>query len=157
MITCTIFKINEEMNHSGLGRAALNRLLKKMGIEEKLVVSSSGKPYLPSNIKYVSSSHSGKYLICVIADQPVGIDIEKIRDLHPGIIARLNLSEQPFEQWTLREAKIKLTGDPQAMFEEVIFDETCMRTIDVDPQYRCVIISDRKIEELTVSTGGFYE
>lgn len=157
MITCTIFKINEEMNHSGLGRAALNRLLKKMGIEEKLVVSSSGKPYLPSNIKYVSSSHSGKYLICVIADQPVGIDIEKIRDLHPGIIARLNLSEQPFEQWTLREAKIKLTGDPQAMFEEVIFDETCMRTIDVDPQYRCVIISNRKIEELAVSTGGFYE
>lgn len=157
MITCTIFKINEEINHSGLGRAALSRLLKKMGIEEKLVVSSLGKPYLPSNVKYVSSSHSGKYLICAIADQPVGIDIEKIRDLHPGIIARLHLSEHPFEQWTLREAKIKLTGDPQAMFEEVIFDETCMRTIEVDPQYRCVVISDRKIDEITVSRGGFYE
>lgn len=157
MITCTIFKINEEINHSGLGRAALHKLLKKMGIEEKLVVSSLGKPYLPSNSKYVSSSHSGKYLICAIADQPIGIDIEKIRDLHPGIIARLHLNENPFEQWTLREAMIKLTGDPQAMFEEVIFDETRMRTIEVDSQYRCVIISDRNIEELTVSTGGFYE
>lgn len=157
MITCTIFKINEEINHSGLGRAALHKLLKKMGIEEKLAVSPLGKPYLPSNVKYVSSSHSGKYLICAIADQPVGIDIEKIRDLHPGIIERLHLSENPFEQWTLREAKIKLTGDPQAMFEEVIFDETFMRTIEVDSQYHCVIISDRKIHEITVSKGGFYE
>jgi phosphopantetheinyl transferase len=154
MITCTIFKINEEINHSGLGRAALIRLLKKMGIDEKLALTSSGKPYLPSNIKYVTSSHSGKYLICAIGDQPVGIDIEKIRELHPGIIARLNLSENPFEQWTLREAMIKLTGDPQAMFEEVIFDKACMQKIDLDPGYVCVIISDRNIEDLKVEKGG---
>ncbi len=154
MITCTIFKINEEINHSGLGRAALIRLLKKMGIEEKLALTSSGKPYLPSNVQYVSSSHSGKYLICAIGDQPVGIDIEKIRELHPGIIARLKLSENPFEQWTLREAMIKLTGDPQAMFEEVIFDKTCMQKIDLDPGYVCVIISDRNIEDLKVEKGG---
>lgn len=157
MITCTIFKINEEINHSGLGRAALSGLLKKMGIEEKLAISSQGKPYLPSNTKYVSSSHSGKYLICAIGDQPVGIDIEKIRELHPGIIARLKLSENPFEQWTLREAMIKLTGDPQAMFEEVIFEPLCMQKIDVDPGYVCVIVSDRNLQGLTVEKGGFYE
>jgi phosphopantetheinyl transferase len=157
MITCTIFKINEEINHSGLGRAALSRLLKKMGIEEKLVISSQGKPYLPSNIKYVSSSHSGKYLICVIADQPVGIDIEKIRELHPGIIARLKLSENPFEQWTLREAMIKLRGDPQAMFEEVTFDPLRMKKIEVDPGYVCVLLSDAEIQQVNVEKGGFYE
>ncbi|MDO9591927.1 MAG: hypothetical protein CVU85_08865 [Firmicutes bacterium HGW-Firmicutes-10] len=157
MITCTIFKINEEINHSGLGRAALNRLLKKMGIEEKLAVTPQGKPYLPSNIKYVTSSHSGKYLICAIGDQPIGIDIEKIRELHPGLVARLKLSENPFEQWTLREAMIKLSGDPQAMFEEVAFDPAYMQRIDVDPGYVCVIVSNRKIEQMTVEKGGFYE
>lgn len=154
MITCTIFKINEEINHSGLGKAALVKLLKKMGIEEKLAVTSSGKPYLPSNVKYVSSSHSGKYLICAIGDQPIGIDIEKIRKLHPGIITRLKLSEQPFEQWTLREAMIKLTGDPQAMFEEVLFDPAFMQKIDIDSDYVCVIVSSENINELIVEKGG---
>jgi|GEM_PF-3101992 phosphopantetheinyl transferase len=157
MITCTIYKINEEINHSGLGRAALSRLLKKMGIDEKLVISSQGKPYLPSNSKYVTSSHSGKYLICAIGDQPIGIDIEKIRELHPGIINRLKLSENPFEQWTLREAMIKMTGDPQAMFEEVPFDPACMQRIEVDPGYMCVIVSDRTIDQITIEKGGFYE
>ena len=157
MITCTIFKIEEEINHSGLGRAALSKLLKYMGIEEKLVVSSQGKPYLSSNAKYVSSSHSGKYLICAIADQPIGIDIEKVRKLHPGIIARLQLKERPFEQWTLREAMTKLTDNPLTMFEEVKFDQRNMRLIDVDPDYVCVIVSDREIDELTVIKGGYYE
>jgi phosphopantetheinyl transferase len=157
MITCTIFKINEEINHSGLGRAALNRLLKKMGIEEKLAFSAQGKPYLPTNVKYVSSSHSGKYLICAISDQPIGIDIEKIRELHPGIIARLKLNEHPFEQWTLREAMTKLTDDPLTMFEEVAFDQKNMQMIDVDPGYVCVIVSDREIKELNVERGGYYE
>jgi hypothetical protein len=157
MITCTIFEIDEEINHSGLGRAALSRLLKKMGIEEKLAFTSHGKPYLPSKVKYVTSSHSGKYLICAIGDQPIGIDIEKIRALHPGIIARLNLSDQPFLQWTLREAMIKLVDDPQVMFEEVIYDPSCMRRIEVDTDYECVIISDTKIEKLIVEKGGFYE
>jgi phosphopantetheinyl transferase len=128
-----------------------------MGIEEKLAVTPQGKPYLPSNIKYVTSSHSGKYLICAIGDQPIGIDIEKIRELHPGLVARLKLSENPFEQWTLREAMIKLSGDPQAMFEEVAFDPAYMQRIDVDPGYVCVIVSNRKIEQMTVEKGGFYE
>jgi hypothetical protein len=157
MITATIFKINEEVNHSGLGRAALIRLLKKMGIEEKLATSAQGKPYLPSNIKYVSSSHSGKYLICAIADQPIGIDIEKIRELHPGIVARLKLSENPFEQWTLREAMTKLSDDPQTMFEQVNYNPKTMKMIDVDPGYVCVIVSDRDLEGLTVEKGGYYE
>lgn len=157
MITCTIFKINEEVNHSGLGRAALSRLLKKMGIEEKLTISTHGKPYLPSSRKYVSSSHSGKYLVCAISDQPIGIDIEKIRELHPGIVARLQLSDNPFEQWTLREAMTKLTDNPLTMFEEVLFDPNSMQMIDVDPGYVCVIVSDRKLESLTVEKGGYYE
>ncbi len=157
MITCMIYKINENINHSGLGRAAISKNLKKMGIEEKLSLTSQGKPYLPSNIKYVSSSHSGKYLIVAIGDQPVGIDIEKVRELHPGTIARLSLKEQPFEQWTLREAMIKLKGDPNAMFEEVFFDEENMRRIDIEPGYVCVIVSDRKIEELIIEKGGYYE
>ena len=145
MITCMIYKINENINHSGLGRTTISKILKKMGIEEKLSITPQGKPYLPSNVKYVSSAHSGKYLICAIGDQPVGIDIEKIRELHPGTVVRLNLKDQPFEQWTLREAMIKLTGDPNAMFEEVIFDETRMRKIDIEPGYACVIVSDRPI------------
>jgi 4'-phosphopantetheinyl transferase len=157
MITCTIYKINENINHSGLGRATIIKNLRKMGIEEKLSISPQGKPYLPSNVKYVSSAHSGKYLICAIGDQPVGIDIEKIRELHPGTIARLNLKDQPFEQWTLREAMIKLTGDANAMFDEVIFDEVRMRKIDIEPGYACVIVSDRPIEELIIEKGGFYE
>ena len=43
------------------------------------------------------------------------------------------------------------------MFEEVIYDDTRMRKIDIEPGYACVIVSDQVIEELIIEKGGYYE
>ena len=85
-----------------------------------------GKPFLsyPPSLHY-NISHSGKYVVCILADQEVGIDIQIHRkanyermlkrmvpeDEYNEILASADMQERFFEQWVLREAYIKWTGE----------------------------------------------
>jgi len=85
-----------------------------------------GKPFLAGeNDFHFNLSHSGDWVVCVVDNMPVGIDVEKIHDVD------LNLSERFFSQeehkylltmdinkrrenffkfWTLKESYIKADG-----------------------------------------------
>lgn len=85
-----------------------------------------GKPFftLLPEIHY-NITHSGKYVACVFADQPVGIDIQEHREVSfdkilsrmvreeekEKILASENMTEEFFRAWVLREAFIKWTGE----------------------------------------------
>ena len=59
-------------------------LLKEyLGVENdaQLVMNKNGKPMLVDARKHFNLSHSGKYVVLAIADQEVGIDIERIMKL----------------------------------------------------------------------------
>ena len=74
---------------------------------------------------YYNISHSGEYVVCILADQEVGIDIQIHRkanyermlkrmvpeDEYNEILASADMQERFFEQWVLREAYIKWTGE----------------------------------------------
>ena len=80
----------------------------------------SYRPSLHYNI-----SHSGEYVVCILADQEVGIDVQIHRkanfegmlkrmvpeDEYNEILASADMQERFFEQWVLREAYIKWTGE----------------------------------------------
>ena len=56
-------------------------LLKEyLGVENdaQLVMNKNGKPMLVDARKHFNLSHSGKYVVLAIADQEVGIDIERL-------------------------------------------------------------------------------
>lgn len=54
----------------------MGRLLVKKLLSDSIVVDKNGKPFLSSNSKYISLSHSDNYVVLCVADDEVGIDIE---------------------------------------------------------------------------------
>lgn len=85
-----------------------------------------GKPVLINNSKFhFNISHSGEWVVCVVNDSPVGIDIEKIQLIDYSVTDFI-LSEKEYKNftqisdenklsyfyylWTLKESYIKAEG-----------------------------------------------
>jgi 4'-phosphopantetheinyl transferase len=117
-------------------RALLAEILIRSIIASKLKVSNKtiefgtnkyGKPFLKGNFDlHFNVSHSENWIVCVIDDKPVGIDIEKMRPIKLEIAAQFfsdeeykmlmskDLKDQQhffFDLWTLKESYIKAVGD----------------------------------------------
>ena len=71
------------------------------------LTEENGKPYVEGNPFYFSISHSGDYAVCAISDRPVGVDVEKERELSESFKARF---AESVTEWTKKESKGKLTG-----------------------------------------------
>ncbi len=109
-----------------LAKNALSKVLQIPMTEIDIKVSPDGKPYLEGNPVYFSISHSGNRVCCVVADTPVGIDVEQIRNISLNCAERIctknelnylysgkNEEEQLyrfFVIWTRKEAFFKAVG-----------------------------------------------
>lgn len=117
------------------GELARSVIAKKFNIDKKDVrfrVDKGGKPYAEGLDVNFSISHSGTIALCAVADGPVGIDIEKIRDADLSVakkhfamdeqdyvLEKLSLSRQRFfEIWTRKEAYVKMLGKGISYFPE---------------------------------------
>lgn len=96
---------------SGDGKALIKKFLPA---NNTMTVSSKDKPLLSSG--YVSVSHTQHMAVVIFSAYPVGIDIEKKKELSSRLIERLQLKEPYIESWVLREAAIKLFDEPSYLF-----------------------------------------
>lgn len=100
--------------YEALGIRADFRLLK---------YNSLGKPYFDIEGVHFNISHSGCYVVCALADSPIGIDIEKIKPHSEGLYRRalneeelLYIKSCPDEAreftrlWTRKESYLKKEG-----------------------------------------------
>lgn len=103
----------------------LNETLKDFDSKIETPVTLSydinGKPhlYLDREI-FVSLTHSGKYVGCMVSDKPCGIDIEIHKNRDYGKIAKricteselssIKNEEDFFDLWTAKESILKATG-----------------------------------------------
>lgn len=78
---------------------------------------NSGKPY-KDNVEF-SLSHSNEYVILATSNSPIGIDIEKIKDINPNLIdysfveldaKEIKTKEEFFSRWVLKESLVKCIG-----------------------------------------------
>ena len=110
-----------------------------------------GKPFLccrPS--LHYNISHSGVYVVCLLADQEVGIDVQVHRKANYEAILRRMLPEKQcaeilaepdrerifFEQWVLREAYIKWTGEGLSKdLRTISMNEGCHMLLDMEEGY----------------------
>lgn len=85
-----------------------------------------GKPTVDlPGAPHFNVSHSGKWVVCAVNDRPIGVDVERIHDIDPGISKRFfsrqendDLESLPeafrkerfFDFWSLKESYIKAIG-----------------------------------------------
>lgn len=91
---------------------------------QRIAYGPYGKPYLRDypNVHF-NISHSGQYVVCAVADRPVGIDVQVIGVYRPDVaarvccpeeLARLGANDDPATEftklWTRKEAHLKMLG-----------------------------------------------
>jgi 4'-phosphopantetheinyl transferase len=132
-------KARERFTHLSRGadvqRSLLGELLARYLIAGKLRISGeeiifeagpNGKPAIRGNdTLYFNISHSGQWVVCAIASVPVGVDVERLRPVNPGLAKRFftngefeMLQALPEEErtskfielWTLKESFLKAIG-----------------------------------------------
>jgi 4'-phosphopantetheinyl transferase len=109
-----------------LARAGICR---KTGLRSRQLHFSAnryGKPFLLNDPTiHFNISHAGRYVVCAIGDQPVGVDIEIIKPINLRIAERFfapdetacilsapeaSQTERFFQIWTMKESRIKWEG-----------------------------------------------
>jgi len=103
---------------------------KYLQLEEKEIIfekDKNGKPFLKGVENfYFNISHSDRYVVCAVSDEPVGVDVEKIRPVKLRLADRFFTEQERryvynaeneasqyqrfFEIWTRKEAFVKMDG-----------------------------------------------
>ena len=106
--------------------ALLERALADRGLEQMPAVERApgGKPYFPDRPELCFSlSHSGPWALCALGDGPVGADVETVRPRREALLRALSAQELAwfrgrgsrwedfYTLWTLKEARVKCTGE----------------------------------------------
>ena len=127
-----------------LARIEICRATKISNNQLQFSVNAYGKPYLNNSPHiHFNISHTGHYVACVVADEPVGIDVELIKNVNIKIAKRFFTPDETayiiedrrqayrfYEVWTKKESRIKWEGKglykPLPSFSVFEFDQQCL-------------------------------
>ena len=116
-------KQEKDKKRSLLGEILLKKLLEEEKVDAYILSSDNGRPYLSDDSFYVSISHSGEMAAAAISEEPIGIDVERLRKIDLKLIERVCTEREAeyikegdnpefrfFEIWTAKEAYFKKQG-----------------------------------------------
>ena len=160
----------EDLQRSLFGELLVRRMVsEKLNIpfgEIEIGFSSKGKPMLKGkNDLHFNLSHSGHWVVCAIANKPVGIDVEVIQPGKLKIAKRFftdteikdlrSKEEQEqlhyfFDLWTLKESYLKVLGKglTLALNSFSVVNEGNKFRIKIDTKFIDVHLKQYFIEEV---------
>lgn len=98
-----LFTMSSELHRRGF--LSIRHLLRAAGYtDQNLYYSDEGKPHLDDD-KYISITHSYEFTAIIVSEQPVGIDIEKLREKIQRIAPKFIGYEEEFVSKTVEKIK----------------------------------------------------
>ena len=100
--------------------------------EIRITCDGSGKPLCDGC--YISFSHSGDYAVCTVSSFPIGVDIEKKRDINPKLINKICVNDAEMEYaadtqslltlWSVKEACFKALSPKVSTVSDISLEIT---------------------------------
>ncbi len=147
------FKREEDIKRSILGEILIKRILKEsFSLEASIECDKNGKPYIDNSELYISISHSFDMVFAAVSQKPIGVDIEKIKDINFGVARKFadeneleyigtNLNRF-YEIWTAKEAYFKIAGGSAVNFKS-FSAFSLQREIVLNKDYFAQIVTKR--------------
>ena len=154
------YKYLDDKKRCLLAELLLKEGLKQFNIKEfEYTFNEYGKPYLKDINVFFNISHSKDYVVCIISDEEVGIDIEYKKDIdYSKLIKRFKIEEQNsihniddfYSIWTKKEAYIKMKGEGLRI-ELNSFDTNNIKEISLLDDYKIsVCFKNNKTDEIKI-------
>ena len=114
--------------------------------EVEIVRKEGEKPRFDTEEAYFNLSHSGGVMMLGISHSPIGVDIEKIRDIDYKKFDFIDADdlEDFFEKWTERESYLKFTGEGLSAFRREIPSEAHFEHFPVWDEYHACVCADEQ-------------
>ena len=125
--------------------------------EVEIVRKEGEKPRFDTEEAYFNLSHSGGVMMLGISHSPIGVDIEKIRDIDYKKFDFIDADdiEDFFEKWTERESYLKFTGEGLSAFRREIPSEAHFEHFSVwDEYHACVCADEQNIIAYEIDLGA---
>jgi len=121
-----------------------------------------GKPFIVGHPEiHFNLSHCREAVACAVSNRPVGIDVESVREYKEGLarytmnereLAEIEAAERPdaafIRLWTMKEARLKLTGQGITDDLKTVLDDTShlkFTTIEqIDRNYIYTVCEERE-------------
>lgn len=137
-----IYVLLKKQGHwsNGSSKTMVRKLCDLIDFKDELIYDQ-GKPGFINSNYFLSVSHSANLMAIAIADQEIGLDLEKNQALKLEVIERVKLDcNQPLQDWCRREATIKLYNNPEYLFKPAPA-ATKFVTEEIYDGFTCVIAS----------------
>ena len=125
--------------------------------EVEIVRKEGEKPRFDTEEAYFNLSHSGGVMMLGISHSPIGVDIEKIRDIDYKKFDFIDADdlEDFFEKWTERESYLKFTGEGLSALRREIPSEAHFEHFPVwDEYHACVCADEQNIIAYEIDLGA---
>jgi len=173
-------RMNKYVRWQDRQAGVIGRLLLQQGLADfnsmctldDIIFNTYNKPYFP-NGPFFNISHSGKYVVCCIADIPVGIDIEEFKNIQIGNFESIFTSEEWrnilhyeqknrvfYEYWTKKESVVKANGrglnnslhtiDVTQKMVNLDRDIWFLNTVEIDQDYYCCVALAKNIQSADI-------
>ncbi len=155
---------NTKKKQSIVGRMLLNELLNREYninyFELELTINNNEKPYIKNKSIYFNISHSYNYVICVVNNKEIGVDIEKLRKINFQNIKYFatesekryikNSYKRAFQIYTLKESYFKMLGDNLNNILDIEFIVKNNKVIN-NNSFNSILINDIKNYIISIS------
>ncbi len=125
--------------------------------EVEIVRKEGEKPRFDTEEAYFNLSHSGGVMMLGISHSPIGVDIEKIRDIDYKKFDFIDADDLDdfFEKWTERESYLKFTGEGLSAFRREIPSDAHFEHFPVwDEYHACVCADEQNIIAYEIDLGA---